>query len=99
MECPTLSASRLPKKKTPGSLSLAGRLKPSRVDPRDGGGSIAEKHSARVNQGPDCTLTRGLRAALFRRLNDLRSEEHTSELQSHHDLVCRLLLEKKKKKI
>src|SRR5574343_1116960 len=29
---------------------------------------------------------------------DVRSEEHTSELQSHHDLVCRLLLEKKKKK-
>src|SRR5215468_11976995 len=28
----------------------------------------------------------------------LRSEEHTSELQSHHDLVCRLLLEKKKNK-
>src|SRR3970282_1278094 len=25
-----------------------------------------------------------------------RSEEHTSELQSHHDLVCRLLLEKKR---
>src|SRR5437667_8705471 len=25
-----------------------------------------------------------------------RSEEHTSELQSHHDLVCRLVLEKKK---
>src|SRR5436190_5483922 len=31
-------------------------------------------------------------------LNELdRSEEHTSELQSHSDLVCRLLLEKKKK--
>src|SRR5438034_5417289 len=30
--------------------------------------------------------------------NGLRSEEHTSELQSHSDLVCRLLLEKKKKK-
>src|SRR5260221_3160196 len=28
----------------------------------------------------------------------LRSEEHTSELQSHSDLVCRLLLEKKKKR-
>src|SRR5438034_6569459 len=28
---------------------------------------------------------------------DVRSEEHTSELQSHSDLVCRLLLEKKKK--
>src|SRR5438034_8585519 len=28
-----------------------------------------------------------------------RSEEHTSELQSHSDLVCRLLLEKKKKEM
>src|SRR6266576_5706023 len=28
---------------------------------------------------------------------ELRSEEHTSELQSRRDLVCRLLLEKKKK--
>src|SRR5260370_30732122 len=30
--------------------------------------------------------------------NKSRSEEHTSELQSHLNLVCRLLLEKKKKK-
>ena len=30
--------------------------------------------------------------------DNFRSEEHTSELQSHSDLVCRLLLEKKKKK-
>src|SRR5260370_10365041 len=30
-------------------------------------------------------------------LNGSRSEEHTSELQSHLNLVCRLLLEKKKK--
>src|SRR5207249_10592407 len=29
---------------------------------------------------------------------EMRSEEHTSELQSRFDLVCRLLLEKKKKK-
>src|SRR5437588_4811364 len=40
-------------------------------------------------------------AALSRRLTHEadhlgRSEEHTSELQSHSDLVCRLLLEKKK---
>ena len=34
---------------------------------------------------------------IFKRLRETRSEEHTSELQSHHDLVCRLLLEKKKK--
>src|SRR5437667_7526243 len=33
--------------------------------------------------------------AHFSVLKGLRSEEHTSELQSHHDLVCRLLLEKK----
>ena len=32
------------------------------------------------------------------RMAETRSEEHTSELQSHSDLVCRLLLEKKKKK-
>src|SRR5699024_12784399 len=31
-------------------------------------------------------------------IHDVRSEEHTSELQSRFDLVCRLLLEKKKKK-
>src|SRR2546421_7942894 len=30
-------------------------------------------------------------------VSDERSEEHTSELQSRSDLVCRLLLEKKKK--
>src|SRR5437773_7889588 len=30
------------------------------------------------------------------KISSARSEEHTSELQSHHDLVCRLLLEKKK---
>src|SRR5699024_12728408 len=30
-------------------------------------------------------------------INTIRSEEHTSELQSRFDLVCRLLLEKKKK--
>src|SRR5699024_12862077 len=36
---------------------------------------------------------------IFYQLNLLnRSEEHTSELQSRFDLVCRLLLEKKKKK-
>src|SRR5437588_9804019 len=35
----------------------------------------------------------------LRDLTARRSEEHTSELQSHSDLVCRLLLEKKKKMI
>src|SRR5690349_23699003 len=50
--------------------------------------------------------TRSLKAAFLDELAQagkprgfqLRSEEHTSELQSRRDLVCRLLLEKKKKK-
>src|SRR5260370_9153425 len=35
----------------------------------------------------------------LRRAAERRSEEHTSELQSHLNLVCRLLLEKKKNQI
>src|SRR5438034_1937485 len=38
------------------------------------------------------------RGSRSRATTPTRSEEHTSELQSHSDLVCRLLLEKKKKK-
>src|SRR5215471_976133 len=38
-----------------------------------------------------------LSARGWRLTADARSEEHTSELQSRRDLVCRLLLEKKKK--
>src|SRR5438034_7860551 len=57
---------------------------------------------------PYTTLFRSLRNPLLIRQHRIqqnrmvrhrnRSEEHTSELQSHSDLVCRLLLEKKKKK-
>src|SRR5690606_40193385 len=39
---------------------------------------------------------RGVRRLLSRRGPPVRSEEHTSELQSRENLVCRLLLEKKK---
>src|SRR5438132_7186232 len=42
--------------------------------------------------------SRRVAATLLERAHEERSEEHTSELQSHSDLVCRLLLEKKKKK-
>src|SRR5437773_6561296 len=38
------------------------------------------------------------RGGAARRRTDRRSEEHTAELHSHHELVCRPLLEKKKKK-
>src|SRR5438034_6326509 len=40
---------------------------------------------------------RRIDGAGLQRGDQTRSEEHTSELQSHSDLVCRLLLEKKKK--
>src|SRR3989475_381368 len=50
----------------------------------------------RVNDGTpvivDCGIEQGFK------LTPARSEEHTSELQSQSNLVCRLLLEKKKKK-
>src|SRR5438034_8474664 len=45
-----------------------------------------------------CDDARAVLSGAARALRDSRSEEHTSELQSHSDLVCRLLLEKKKKK-
>src|SRR5258705_4803371 len=50
----------------------------------------------RLHKWPRATLSRSRRVPLrpIRRL--LRSEEHTSELQSLRHLVCRLLLEKKK---
>src|SRR5437588_9089771 len=61
----------------------------------------AHEHAARRNRGALAADDR-LRARPARICAvagpDLRSEEHTSELQSHSDLVCRLLLEKKKRK-
>src|SRR5206468_10175295 len=59
----------------------------------------------RRDAGPRRRPARGARGAgegrhvreARRRGRDPRSEEHTSELQSRSDLVCRLLLEKKKK--
>src|SRR5690242_21398396 len=49
---------------------------------------------ARANKGVGSSFT--VRKISF---GEGRSEEHTSELQSHVNLVCRLLLEKKKKYI
>src|SRR5699024_12001175 len=57
--------------------------------------SVQRPHGHLVN-------TQGVRAELLaeiiraNRVHPVRSEEHTSELQSRFDLVCRLLLEKKK---
>src|SRR2546425_9781801 len=48
--------------------------------------------------GCGCTTAATNLAIVLHRLTGKRSEEHTSELQSLAYLVCRLLLEKKKKK-
>src|SRR3712207_7092350 len=56
------------------------------------------KTSPRPDVGEMLRLTYGLEQEATQRVQDvLRSEEHTSELQSRQYLVCRLLLEKKKK--
>src|SRR2546421_4825999 len=48
---------------------------------------------------PDPSNCQAVASAVRKTMNKLnRSEEHTSELQSRSDLVCRLLLEKKKNK-
>src|SRR5437773_12404584 len=52
-------------------------------------------HDLRAVEDP---LKEGRERRRARRARLARSEEHTSELQSHHDLVCRLLLEKKNKR-
>src|SRR5260221_12521260 len=68
-------------------LILVGR--PSVVERR------IERNGLRIRPGTDFELVNPESDPRYR---DYRSEEHTSELQSHSDLVCRLLLEKKKKK-
>src|SRR5260370_3810274 len=55
-------------------------------------GRSARTRGERFSAGISCTVTIVDTLAPFP-----RSEEHTSELQSHLNLVCRLLLEKKKK--
>src|SRR5438477_8181011 len=65
-------------------------------DPDDQERKRAQREQTRVARSPP--RQREQRTG-NRNGNQHRSEEHTSELQSHVNLVCRLLLEKKKKQI
>src|SRR5699024_11620618 len=69
------------------------RVTPSRIEPDSAG--VSTDPSARTKNTfiPPSSSIAGSAAP------SRRSEEHTSELQSRFDLVCRLLLEKKKKTI
>src|SRR3712207_7727614 len=72
-----------------------------RLGVRTVGDDALERARLRVGSGRDDDGSRlacqGVRVTGELRAHDLRSEEHTSELQSRQYLVCRLLLEKKKK--
>src|SRR5437867_10727705 len=83
---------------------LGGREKPTALGARDSadpalvhGAARARGHDA--DGAAEALPQRGLPRGRPRLRRKARSEEHTSELQSPYDLVCRLLLEKKKKKI
>src|SRR5205823_12779802 len=58
--------------------------------------AVAGVHAAQLDPTGARDLARRAGSAVLRRPSQVRSEEHTSELQSLAYLVCRLLLEKKK---
>src|SRR5437868_15509513 len=59
-------------------------------------GDIAHTLAQPAAFGGACAVASVECRRLGQSVRDVRSEEHTSELQSRFDLVCRLLLEKKK---
>src|SRR5207249_10223220 len=65
-------------------------------EPAAGAGSGGRDPATRSQQRAAPTEAGRIRVAGSRPPDPARSEEHTSELQSRFDLVCRLLLEKKK---
>src|SRR2546430_13542795 len=71
------------------SLGVAGELRPDRVEAR-------VRHGDAVDGLFFFALPGAEEPVPQRQRRGVRSEEHTSELQSQSNLVCRLLLEKKK---
>src|SRR3712207_7009101 len=67
--------------------------------PRVGGQQVGRVQVDEQPGGPQAVEERGHCGRVVPGVGGLRSEEHTSELQSRQYLVCRLLLEKKKKHI
>src|SRR5260221_7758643 len=71
------------------------RSRRARASPASASGGISPWSSSSRDCCAASSASSGVRASAPS--TPSRSEEHTSELQSHSDLVCRLLLEKKKK--
>src|SRR4051812_49558027 len=84
---------------TTSLLTVSSRL---RMPPRSFHTRLCSLSSS-TSRSSSCWASLPVSVSLRRNSSDVmrsyRSEEHTSELQSHVNLVCRLLLEKKKKKI
>src|SRR5947207_4116378 len=86
--------SRLVQRISPATGSVVGLFFPLRPPVRASGGSPPLSPAAPIGRhAPPCVCAGSRGGAGSSPPN--RSEEHTSELQSHSDLVCRLLLEKK----
>src|SRR5260221_1274357 len=84
----------------PGEIvdHVAGSFMVSRVDISQSkpGGTVVNLYASSISPASSGRLERKSFAWDSTNLQELRSEEHTSELQSHSDLVFRLLLEIKK---
>src|SRR5262245_63861159 len=91
MEPPTLSGLCSGREGPPGGSRLAHR--PARTCNSRGSGQRPCRGRIAAGSGPAPTARR-----VGELVDQSRSEEHTSELQSLRHLVCRLLLEKKKKR-
>src|SRR5438105_7196907 len=98
--------------KSPASERAHGRVIQDRVSYTLGHASVSDTSAACINRNHADAASGNVSTACFVGIiwpwgtdrdrfclkHAVRSEEHTSELQSRVDLVCRLLLEKKKKK-
>src|SRR5688572_32192847 len=99
MSASNLSCSNYPATTSTSTLSLHDALPILRLavvahDPV--GVELGDRVGAARIEGRGLALRRLLHQAIELGRGGLRSEEHTSELQSQSNLVCRLLLEKKK---
>src|SRR5688572_9938826 len=84
--------------RTPGNLAVIRPLKDGVIADLDAAQKMIQHFIAKAHGRPRTRLRPRIVIGVPSGITQVRSEEHTSELQSQSNLVCRLLLEKKKKK-